>query len=61
MVAAPVAMTICHGSNGERISFTESSTIFGPLYCTFRNAGVACGISHGPHTLDVNKTHNKRE
>ena len=49
MVAAPVAMTICHGSNGERISFTESSTIFGPLHCTFIKAGVGCRIS-----LDVN-------
>ena len=48
-MAAPVAMTICHGSNGERISFTESSTIFGPLHCTFIKAGVGCRIS-----LDVN-------
>ena len=39
-VAAPVAMTICHGSNGERISFTELNTIFA---VAFRKAGVGQG------------------
>ena len=33
-------MTICHGSNGERISFTESNTIFAALLSVMQGLGV---------------------
>ena len=41
MVAAPVATTICQLSKGERISFTESNTIFA---ATFRSVKQGLGV-----------------